>query len=516
VTPGGTSPVTFTYPIAIPPTARFWGINRSQAWVSLSLTASGSKRVLQVQDGGPLDLDGQADGRVTFRGGLGLAPLFFSQFGDGLGQLSSQILVLNLDTQGSANVDFRLSDDGGVPLATDLDGVNIQGEHSVVIPAGGLSALATDGVGNLKVGSVAAYGDRALSGVIVFRGPAGVAGVGAGEVLSEGFVAPVESNTATGVDTGIAVMNLADEERLLSLTLLDPDGQSLATAQTEIAGLGHLALFAHQFTWQPAISFANFTGLLRVEADGSLAATVLQTRPGEFVTLPVVPLGSVPATGGTLYFAHFGAGLDLLGSQIILFNRHETAPAQATLTVRDDQGKVPSMSLNGVAVGPLVQVTVPPKGLRVLSTGSQGDLVSGSVRVTSPQPLAGVIVFSGSVGAAGVGSSPRIESGFSAPMETDRSRGLNTGVALMNAGTRNTTLSLSLYDASGHRLARAAVSLPVNGHKALFVDQFQWDTTLDFTRFQGILKVAPSDPISATVLQTRPGQFATMPVAVTP
>ena len=48
-------------------------------------------------------------------------------------------------------------------------------------------------------------------------------------------------------------------------------------------------------------------------------------------------------------------------------------------------------------------------------------------------------------------------------------------------------------------------SVPVRGSDPL--------QSIDFSDFMGLIRVRPSGKIAATVVQTRPGQFATMPVA---
>ena len=48
---------------------------------------------------------------------------------------------------------------------------------------------------------------------------------------------------------------------------------------------------------------------------------------------------------------------------------------------------------------------------------------------------------------------------------------------------------------------------------ALFATEFDWDTEVDFSDFRGVLKVTGDGRMAATVLQTRPGQFASLPVA---
>ena len=66
---------------------------------------------------------------------------------------------------------------------------------------------------------------------------------------------------------------------------------------------------------------------------------------------------------------------------------------------------------------------------------------------------------------------------------------------------------------SGVCLENHRARLPRQQFLALFVDQIPWDQEIDFSDFMGLIRVKPSGRIAATVVQTRPGQFATMPVA---
>ena len=45
-----------------------------------------------------------------------------------------------------------------------------------------------------------------------------------------------------------------------------------------------------QIPWSPQIEFSDFMGLIRVKPSGKIAATVVQTRPGQFATMPVAAL----------------------------------------------------------------------------------------------------------------------------------------------------------------------------------------------------------------------------------
>jgi hypothetical protein len=88
-------------------------------------------------------------------------------------------------------------------------------------------------------------------------------------------------------------MNLEQENNLLDLSLTDPTGALLATAQIALKALGHRARFVNEIDWQikngVELDLSSFQGLLKVTSDGRMAATVLQTREGVLATLPVIP-----------------------------------------------------------------------------------------------------------------------------------------------------------------------------------------------------------------------------------
>ena len=315
-------------------------------------------------------------------------------------------------------------------------------------------------------------------------------------------------------------MNLEEDTVNLDLQLWDRDGAVLASAAAVLPGMGHVATFLSGFAWSPAVGFSDFEGTLKVTADGSIAATVIQTRPGQFATLPVVSSAlqgitslPLPAQEGDveLYFAQFGDGSDLF-SHIILFNLDPDIEATVTMIFKDNDGNLLSVDLNGELVTGEKTVVIPAGGLRSFKTDGLGDLLDGSVTVTSDQGVAGVILFGGPTGLAGVGSSSAQPHGFTAPMETNSASAINTGIAVMNLEEDTVNLDLQLCDRDGAVLASAAAVLPGMGHVATFLSGFAWSPAVGFSDFEGILKVTTDGSIAATVIQTRPGQFATLPV----
>lgn len=460
--------------------------------------------------------------------------LYFAQFGDGVvpgAYIRSQIVLYNLDSEAAASARILLHDGQGQPLSVPINGQTVSGETLRNVPAGGMIALRSDGGPSLRIGSVTVISDRPLAGVILFDGSIGVCGVGSSAANDGGFIAPIERSAATGVNTGIAVMNLRDEAATPVAELLDPDGKLLASSSFLLPARGHLARYVHEFTWDRPVDLNNFVGLLRVRADRRLAATVLHNRPGEIATLPVAqnfmpfvlnPALTIPATPESrqqrskrLVFAHFGDGAGggySLSSQIVLANLEPNRTASAQIRIRTGNGSPFEVDLDGESVPGSSSFTISPGGLRTLKTDGLGELRAGSVLVDSDQLLAGVILFGGTAGLAGVGAGAELPNGFLAPIETVRSRNVNSGIAVTNLHEQPVALQLRLLNASGVELARASHQLVGNGHVALFVNELTWNHQIDFSNFLGLLEVKADGPISGTVLRTDPGRFATLPV----
>jgi hypothetical protein len=465
--------------------------------------------------------------------------LYFAQFGDGAisgGQIISQISLFNPDTARPASARIVIQDDAGNPITVALNGEVVSGQKDVTVPPGGLRVFRTPGTGPVTVGSVSVTSDKVLAGVIVFGGSIGFTGVGSSALQFGGFVAPIETNTAQGISTGIAMMNLESTDMVVDLRLADTEGVQVATSRLDTASKaggpagaeelkagGHLARFVTEFNWTPQVDFSNFSGTLTASFSGRAAATVLKTQPGQLTTLPVAPKLASASTGFNLqklYFAQFGDGAISGGqivSQISLFNLDTANAASVTLLIRDDSGKPITVALNGETVSGQKNLTIPAGGLRVLRTPGTGPVTVGSVMVTSNRLLGGVIVFGGSIGFTGVGSSAPQFVGFLAPMETNGAQVTSTGIAMMNLETSDITADLQLLDSEGRQIATSrldgANAIKAGGHLARFVTEFTWSPSVDFSNFAGVLKVTASGRVAATVLKTQPGQLTTLPVA---
>jgi len=466
-----------------------------------------------------------------------LQRLHFAQFADGAGALASQLILLNPAPDRPVGARIELRDDAGQPMTVDLNGVEVSGETTLTVPARGLRTLQTDSLGELQAGSALIESSDRLAGLILFGGSVGLAGVGASSEQLSRFLVPIETSTGSGLNTGVAMMNLEGVDLAVGLRLFDREGRVLARAELSgnesLPAGGHLARFVDGFNWDESVNFTDFGGLLEVSAAGRLSATAIQTRPGQFATMPVTSWSDrqwgkllnhaiqAQTSAGTtapfqLQFAQFADGADLLFSEVLLFNPDESFSARATLRLRNDSGQPIRVDLNGTVVDGSLEVVLPPLGMEILKTDGKGDLVSGSVVVESDLPVSGVIVFGGVVGLAGVGASQQLVDGFVAPIETDAAAKTDTGLAFINLEDRETSLDVTLLDQEGGVVAEANLSgenaLRSLGHQALFATEIGWDRLVDFTRFLGTIQVRSDGAIAATVIQTRPGQFATMPV----
>ena len=227
--------------------------------------------------------------------------------------------------------------------------------------------------------------------------------------------------------------------------------------------------------------------------------------------LPLVPPLSGPSItpDHSLHFAHFGDGEEALFSEILLYSLG-TATANVHVDIRDDEGNPLSVDLNGEMVHGETDLQIPVCGLRSLRTDGVGPLVTGSVSVTSDQPIGGVILFGGVVGLAGVGSSPEMVGGFYAPIEANLEEQTSTGIAIKNLEGETATISFTLLTSDGAVAAETTRVVAGLGHLALFASQLF--PALDLSEFLGTLVVTAEGRLTATVLQTRPQEFATLPV----
>ncbi|GAB4109459.1 MAG: hypothetical protein Kow001_09550 [Acidobacteriota bacterium] len=480
-------------------------------WFQAYRTSSGeSMRLLEPLEveRGVVSVELAAQSLTSLVGIEEASVLRFAHFAQGGNLLSSRVLLLNPDAGRPVSASVHFRGWNGAPLDLPLSGGEVASGTLLEIPPLGLRTLETSAAGPVTAGSATVIADAPLSGSVLFGGPVGLAGVASGALLEGTFQVPVEVDVGRRVNTGLALAGQSGLAAVATLELLAPDGTVLASAQVELAPWGHSARFVDEYDWEPPVSLDSFTGTIRVRVERPVVATVLQTRPGEFLTLPVATAGG-PAS--PFYFAQFGEGEGLLSSRIAIVNAGDET-ASGALWLRAASGEPLVVDLNGQEVSGTLDFVVPPGGLATFTTDGSGPVQAGSVEVAADQSLTGVLLFTGPAGAAGVGMSPSLQGGFLLPVERREGTGSNTGVAIHNLAGHRVQVRYRLRDLNGGLLAEAEDPLEARGHNARFVTEIFRESSVELADFLGVLEVRLEAPAAAVGLLSRPGQLATLPV----
>lgn len=216
--------------------------------------------------------------------------MYFSQFGDGDG-FFSQVILVNPSAERSARARIVGLTDSGEPFLLNTGGAPVVLDEVVDLEAEGTSGFETSGAGPLQTGSVTVLSDAPLSGVILFGGDFGLAGVPAAGEFPNGFVGPVDVRLAENIRTGVSIQNLEEAPIEVVVDLLDASGVVVASALLEIPALGKEARFVEELEWDSEVDFELFQGTIRAAADGSVSALMIQNRlvggVSQFATLPV-------------------------------------------------------------------------------------------------------------------------------------------------------------------------------------------------------------------------------------
>jgi len=432
---------------------------------------------------------------------------YFPHFAHGNEYTSSLILTNPSPSEAAhGNVSF-FRDDGfaqSVPVPGDSGVTTIA---FAIPPLGSTTvALAPDSL-SLLTGAARVTTNIPISGVVRFGSTnLGIAGVGDSRPAAA-MIVPAVRDSAKGMNTGVAIHNTNSQAVEFGLTLRTMTGANIPGGYRSLSlpPHGHMGQFIHELF--PTAATTNFQGTLVLNSmtpGTTLSAVALQLggTPGQFTTMPVVPIQS--ATGTTeLVFPHLASG-DGISSSLFLLNASGGAI----------HGSVQSFGDSGVPIIPSGPFSINQGGGALVEASGQSTLNTGWGKVTSDGPAGGVVRFSiPGLGIAGVGAA-QTGSGFIAPVSRSEASSFSTGVALISTET-TTNLTLTLRDQGGLLVPGGEVQLtvPANGHVAKFIHELfpQSDTR----EFVGSLSVASANgPIAGVVIQLggRPGEFTTLPV----
>ncbi len=213
-------------------------------------------------------------------------------------------------------------------------------------------------------------------------------------------------------------------------------------------------------------------------------------------------------------FATFGngqsGGLTLI-SDIVVYNPHVSRTVPGFILFKDAEGN--QLDSADILVDGNANFQIPPLGSSTFSTTGEGNIVSGSVWVSSDHDLSGVIRFALSgIGIAGVSPSAP---GTKLMAPARREETVNTGIAILNITDQNVRVILDLKGENGNVMAAGIQDLGPMARTAMFLDELF--PGVDTTGFRGtVFLTAETGKIAVIAIElgSGSGEFTTLQVTV--
>ena len=334
----------------------------------------------------------------------------------------------------------------------------------------------------------------------------------------------IYAEVSTSVTTGLAIANPNDQPATIDFYYTDAAGADTGTGRITLGPKSQFANFIDQAPLK-RFSASTFEGTFSYASDVPVSAMAIRgvyNERGDFLmsTLPVIDLSSPPQTG-VVVVPHFADGGGWT-TQILLVNPGNSA-ANGKVEFRDPNGALTSVPLSNQATGDYL---IPPRSSRKLATTGAGATTTGSVRIIptggSAAPIA-LIVFSYKpagvvLSQAGVmsvrGTALRMYAASAAiPFR------LQTGLALANIGSAETTVTFELFNHDGSTTGLPLPSsrtLAAFGQTAMFLSDIFSGTLPD--PFSGVLRISTSssDGISAVGLRSLYNEQGDFLITTTP
>jgi len=367
----------------------------------------------------------------------------------------------------------------------------------------------------LTTGSVRISSTAPIGAAVEFGSAAlGIAGVGENPPAVS-MILPITRDAAKGVNTGVAMSNPQVAGVDVSVTLYTLDGvvPSGGSRTVQLPPNGHYAAFVNEIFPNVLVDSFQGTMVIRSLTTGkqiSAVALQLGANPGEFTTLPVVPI-SQPSATTELLLPQFANG-NGFSSSVFLVNASETATSGIVQFI-DDAGIPLNLSLGGSEVSS-VTASLAPVGGAVFTSSGTGALVAGWAAVNGSSTIGGMVRFTApGLGIAGVGAA-RPVGAFITPVSRSVNSKFSTGIAVISTQDGG-TLIMTLRDQGGVVLpnGQIAVQMAARGHIARFIEELF--PAADTREFQGTLTVSSDHgPIAGMAIQlgSRAGEFTTLPV----
>ncbi len=394
---------------------------------------------------------------------------------------------------------FTIVDRGGVSLTSSGTASNTQVGYSSIQP----------NTGSTTPSGLSIFGFR-QNNVLVTE-----AGVPASTVVQS---ARIYAEVNGPVNTGLAIANPNSTAATLTFFFTNSTG-NLGTGTYTIPANSQVAKFLNE---APFSSPSTFTGTFTFTSTVPVAVIALRgltNERGEFLitTLPVVNLADSASTSAYA-FPHFADGGGWT-TQVILINPGDTV-LNGTVQFIDPFGVATSVVVSGQSANTF-NYTIPVRSsLKLATSGSSPNTVSGSVRVTPTGGTAappGLAIFSFRSGGITVSEAgvPAGEASTSFRLYAEAAGAVQTGLAIANTTSSVATITLELNKLDGTSSGlTGTLSIPGNGQKAIFLNEVPGLTSL--ANFQGVLRLSSAANIAVTGLRGRYNERGDFLITTTP
>jgi hypothetical protein len=217
---------------------------------------------------------------------------YFPQIGNGGAEgLTSSVVLTNASTTEVAEGTMFFFDPEGQPVPMGVEGDEVAEVEFSIQPLGSVT-FATDGEGDLIIGSAEVISNEPFGGIIRFQIPDfGIAGFGSAVPLQHAIV-PARRNP--DINTAIAIRNNETFPITVVLEMRGEDGEALggaAVTEREIPPDGRIAQFIDELFED--LETADVVGTLVISTEeGSFSAISLElgSEAGLLTSLPVTPV----------------------------------------------------------------------------------------------------------------------------------------------------------------------------------------------------------------------------------
>jgi hypothetical protein len=328
----------------------------------------------------------------------------------------------------------------------------------------------------------------------------------------------VASGSGTlNIRTGLAIVNPGTSPANLTLTLRDTNGLTIGTGHGVLSAGAHRARFIDELNIiaPDFILPANFStnilyGSLEITSTQpvSVLALRLTTNQRDETILTSTPVADLmrPQTLTPVYFPQLAIGGGFT-TTVVLLNTSTSTETGSIALFSDTGAPLVLQRVNGPSAS-LFPYSIPPAGSLVFQT--DGSLSPTQVGWIGVAPTPGT---NAPVGAGIFSYSPQgilvTESGVPSAVPTanaflyiDTSNGHDTGIALVNPGSVDATVTVRAFQTDGTTSAGngpATLRLPAGGYKAAFADQLIEGLP---GGFKGVAQITSTSRIVALTLRS--------------